>query len=99
MLSTSNIRRLDEVNSILVDLARQGEASAVLQTLASVIGQLEVLDKPANDPHYWHAVVLNLNTVADTCQREELDAETMYGSELGDEDWELSEQLFDETLY
>lgn len=97
MRPTEGIRRLDESHSLLVELAEQGNTAAVLQTIASVLGQIEALDKPSNDPHYWITVVVNLNTVADACQKEELDGETLYGlEELSEDDWKFAEETLGE---
>ena len=102
MRPTEEIRRLDESHSLMVELSEQGNAAAVLQTIASVLGQIGALDKPSNDPHYWTSVIVNLNTVADACQREEFDNEAVFGEELSDlselseEDWDFAEETLGE---
>lgn len=95
MASTRDLNRLDEVHSFLLTMAEQGDTSAVLATIASVLRALPVLDKPANDPYFWQQAIINLNNVADTCQREEDREHTLFG-DMTTEDWESAEDFFDD---
>jgi hypothetical protein len=95
MPSTKDLNQLDEVHSFLVSLAEQGDVSAVLYTLASVLTQIPALDKPCNDAYFWETVRVNLNNLADTLQREEMRDESLFG-DLTEEDWERAELLDDD---
>lgn len=95
MPSTKELNRLDEVHSLLVTLAEQGDVSAVLYTIASVLSQIPALDKAANDAYFWESVRINLNNLADTLQREEMRDETLFG-DLTEEDWAQAELLDDD---
>lgn len=95
MASTKELNQLDEAHSMLVSLAEQGDVSAVLYTIASVLGRIPALDKPANDPYFWGQVINNLNSLADTCERDEVRGETAFG-DLTEEDWDTSELLDDD---
>lgn len=88
MKSTSLIRRLDEVHSLFHEAAQENE-SAVLRTLASLIGSMPALDKPHNDPDYWRDVALNLNTLADDFDTEANDGIPL--DHLTDEDWSVAD--------
>lgn len=96
MQPTKGLGQLDTAHSVMIDLAEQGHTSAVVGTLASVLGQLEVLDNDTDDPTYWQQVVVNLNILADTLQRKELENESLFDDGLTDADWELSEQLLND---
>jgi hypothetical protein len=98
MASTKELNQLDAVHSLLVTLSEQGDTSAVLYTIASVLSQIPALDKPCNDAYFWETVVRNLNSLADTCQREEFRDETLFG-DLTEEDWATAELLDDEARY
>lgn len=98
MASTKELNQLDEVHSLMVSMAEQGDTSAVLYTIASVLTQIPALDKPANDAYFWEQVVRNLNNLADTCQREELRDETLFG-DLTEEDWDNADLLDDDARY
>jgi hypothetical protein len=80
----------------MVDLAEQGHAVAVLGIIASVLGQLDALDNMTDDPTYWRQVVVNLNVLADTVQRKELDNESLFDDVLSEDDWDLSEHLLND---
>lgn len=95
MPSIKELNQLDEVHSFLVSLAEQGDVSAVLYTLASVMTQIPDLDKAANDAYFWEQVRINLNNLADTLQRDEIRDETLFG-DLTEEDWERAELLDDD---
>ncbi len=99
MTPTSELRKLDEAHSILTTLTEQGYSSSVLYTLASVLTQVPALDKSSNDPYFWQQVILNLNTLADTLSREELEEDAVY-DEIPGEDWDMAEHLLndDEAL-
>jgi len=96
MQPTKALSQLDTAHSVMVDLAEQGHASAVIGTLASVLGQVQALDNKTDDPTYWQQVVINLNILADLLQRKELEDESLFDDGLSDADWELSEQLLND---
>jgi hypothetical protein len=90
------LKKLDDAHSTMVTLIEQGNASAVLTTLASVLGNIRALDKGENDPIYWDNVIVNLNTLADTLASKELSDETLFDESPSQEDWELAELLEDD---
>jgi len=90
------LKKLDEAHSTMVTLIEQGNASAVLTTLASVLGLVPALDKLENDPIYWTSVVVNLNTLADNLASKELADEEVYDETPSEADWELTEYLEDD---
>lgn len=94
MKPTALMRRVDEAHSTLVEAAQDNQ-SAVLRTLASVLGMLPALDKPHAEPNYWHGVVANLNMLADTQELEEMTGEPSY-EDITEEDWEIAAHLEDD---
>lgn len=95
MSLTNELRKLDEVHSVLVTLSEQGYTSSVLFTIASVLSQVPALDKGGNDPYFWQQVILNLNVLADTLSREELKEDVVF-DEIPDDDWDMAEHLLNE---
>jgi hypothetical protein len=95
MTPTQELRKLDEAHSLLVTLTEQGQSSAVLTILASVLSRMGELDKTGNDPHYWQQVILNLNILADTCQAKELNEDLAFEGP-DDADWDMSEELLND---
>lgn len=97
---THDIENLDDAHSILVSVAEQGNASAVLTTIASALATIDALDKPHNNPNYWAEVRVNLNVLADELAREELTGDKVFAGELSAADWSLAESLGDDdALY
>lgn len=90
------LKRLDDAHSTMVTLIEQGNASAVLTTLASVLGNVSDLDKLQNDPIYWTNVIVNLNTMADSLASKELADEEVFEDSPSERDWELAEFLEDD---
>jgi hypothetical protein len=97
MTPTAELRKLDEAHSLLVTLAEQGSTSAVLATVASVLSQVPALDKGCNDPYFWQQAIENLNKLADTLSREELEGDSLYDN-IPDEDWDMSEVLLNDDF-
>lgn len=95
MTPTRGLSKLNEAHSIMVELAEQGHAAAVLGTMASVLGKVEALDNLSDDPLYWRDVIVNLNIVADTVQRKELDDDSLFG-DLSEDDWTLADRLLND---
>ncbi|MFM7012589.1 MAG: hypothetical protein ACKO0Z_25200 [Betaproteobacteria bacterium] len=98
MTPTNELRKLDEAHSLLVTMTEQGNTSAVLYTIASVLTQVPALDKGCNDPYFWQQVIENLNSLADTLSKEELTGESLYG-DIPDECWDLSDELLNDDPY
>lgn len=72
--------KLTEAHTLLISLSEQGEVSAVLKTLASVLTTVVSLDKLPVEPHYWHSVARNLNALVDICQQNEYEGGTPFGT-------------------
>jgi hypothetical protein len=94
MKATSVIRQLDLVHGLFHEASQENE-SAVLRTLASLIGSMPALDKPHNDPDYWRDVALNLNTLADDLETEANDGIPL--DRLTDEDWSVADLLAEDN--
>lgn len=62
---TDTLAHLDDAHSTFMSLIEAGEVSAVLCTVASVLGNIPELREGAHDPLFWQNVIVNLNTVAD----------------------------------
>lgn len=98
MTSIADLRKLDETHAFMLELAEQGDASIVLQTLASVLSAVASLDKVPVEHHYWHSVILNLNALADTCQQNEYEEETLFGGP-SDDDWDMADAILNDSHF
>jgi len=71
----ARITDLDTAHSLLVTLSEEGYTSAVLRTMASVIGKCTVLETACKDPTFCATVVRSLNEMADELEVTELRAD------------------------
>lgn len=62
---TDTLAHLDDAHSTFMSLIDAGEVSAVLTTVASVLGSIPELREGCHDPLFWQNVIVNLNTLAD----------------------------------
>lgn len=95
-MQLNSLNKLDGAHSLLVSLSEEGETSAVLTTLASVLGRIEGLDNLGNTPNYWQTVIVNLNTLADILAERELAGDQVYDETPGEADWNLAELALDD---
>lgn len=104
MFTTNHLTKLDNAHSLMLDMVDQGELSAVLATIVSVLSTVPELEIGRLNTNYLQQAILNLNIVSDTCQRKELAEEEVFDSDaLGEpspEDWNLADvALNDEVNY
>lgn len=95
-MQLNSLNKLDGAHSLLVSLSEEGETSAVLTTIASVLGRIEGLDNLGNAPNYWQTVIVNLNTLADILAERELAGDQVYDETPGEADWNLAELALDD---
>lgn len=97
---TVDLSKLDATHSLMVSMAEQGNESAVVATLASVLSRMPSLDNPKNDPNYWLTVIRNLNELSDTIAERELRGDMLCGDLDSEElSWQEDEDAGEDSEY